>query len=131
MFRGSWWSATISESQEESQMLRRYAAGTAVGAAIAVSLTGCNLGGSGDGKTSATNVSAAQAIDLASQKTASVDSYKVDLTAGGTGKAAGKAHGAIQVRLRPDVAATGTLDQASFGDQSLPAGERAVLLNNF
>lgn len=110
-------------------MLRRYAAATAAGAAIAVSLTGCN--GDSGGKANAGNVSAAQALDLASKKTASVDSYKVDLTAGGSGKAAGKAHGAIQVRLRPNIAATGTLDEASFGSQSLPGGERAVLLNNF
>lgn len=110
-------------------MVRRYAAGTAAGAAMVISLTGC-LGDSGNGKTDAVNVSAAQAIDLASKKTGTIDSYKVDLTADGTGKASGKAHAVIQVRLHPSLAAIGNVDQISFGGNTVPAGERAILLGD-
>jgi hypothetical protein len=108
-------------------MVRRYALGTAAGAALIVSLTACQ--GSGDDKQSA-QVPAAQAIALASQKTATVDSYKVAVTAAGTGQAAGKMHGTIQIRLRPQLQATGTLDSASVKGQSLPGGERAILLGD-
>ncbi len=107
-------------------MVRRYAAGAAAGAALVVSLAGCQ--GDGDGKT-AQNVSADQAIDMASQKTSHVKSYKVDLTASGTGVAVSKLHGVIQVRVRPDVAAIGTLDQASFHGMSMSETERAILLD--
>lgn len=109
-------------------MVRRYAAGTAAGAAVLVSLTGCM--GSGSGKSDAVNVSAAQAIGLASQKTASVSSYKVDISVNGTGKASGTAHGVLQVRLKPQLAAVGDLRQADFGGHSIPVGERAILLGD-
>lgn len=109
-------------------MLRRYAAGTAAGAAALATLTGCM--GAGNGKTDAAGVSAAQAISLTSQKTASVGSYKVDIVANGAGKASGSARGVIQVRLKPQLAAVGDLQQANFGGQSLPAGERVILLGD-
>jgi LppX_LprAFG lipoprotein len=108
-------------------MVRRYAVGAATVAAVIVSLAGC--GTAGGGKQVAA-VPAAQAIALSSQKTATVDSYKVAITAGGTGQAAAKMHGTIQVRLRPDLAATGTLDSASVHGQSVPGGERAILLGD-
>lgn len=109
-------------------MVRRYAVGTAAGAALIVSLTACQ--GSGDDKQSA-QVPAAQAIALASQKTATVDSYKVAVTAAGTGgEAAAKMHGTIQIRLKPQLQAIGTLDSATVKGQSLPGGERAILLGD-
>jgi hypothetical protein len=111
-------------------MVRRYAVGTAAGAALIVSLAGCQ-NDAGDGKQSDAKVPAAQAIALASQKTASIDSYKVAITAGGTGQANGKLRGTIQVRLKPDVAATGALDSASVMGASLPGGERAILLGDY
>jgi hypothetical protein len=110
-------------------MVRRYAAGTVAGAALIVSVAGCQSDAGGT-KGNAVNVSAAQAIDLASKKTSTVESYKVDVTAAGTGQAASKVHGVIQVRLRPDVAATGTLDEASVHGLSVPGGERAILLGD-
>jgi hypothetical protein len=110
-------------------MVGRFALGTAAGAALVVSLGACQ--NSGDGEQSGAQVPAAQAIALASQKTATVDSYKVALTAAGTGEAASKLHGTIQVRLKPDIAATGTLDSASVKGQSLPGGERAILLGDY
>ena len=111
-------------------MVRRYAVGTAAGAALIVSLAGCQ-NDAGDGKQGDAKVPAAQAIALASQKTATIDSYKVAITAGGTGEASGKLHGTIQIRLKPDLAATGTLDSASIKGQSLPGGERAILLGDY
>jgi len=110
-------------------MVRRYAAGTAAGAALIVSLAGCQ-GDSGGDKGDGVKVSAAQAIDMASQKTSKVDTYKVDLTENGKGQSASKMHAVVQVRLRPDVAATGTLDQAAFGGFSMPGGARAILLGD-
>jgi hypothetical protein len=109
-------------------MVRRYAVGTLAGAALVVSMAGCQ--GDGGTKGNAVNVSAVQAIGLASKKTSTIESYKVDVTVAGTGQANGKAHGVVQVRLRPDVAATGTLDQASLRGRTLPGGERAVLLGD-
>ncbi|WP_345429283.1 LppX_LprAFG lipoprotein [Actinoallomurus vinaceus] len=76
------------------------------------------------------NVSAAQAISLAAQKTSTVKSYKVDITESGTGQASSKAHGVVQVRLTPDLAAVGTLDQAGFGGHSVESGLRAILLGD-
>ena len=110
-------------------MVRRFAMGTAAGAALIVSLAACQ--DTGDGKQSDAQVTAAQAIALASQKTATVDSYKVAITAAGTGEASAKLRGNIQVRLKPDLAATGTLDSASVHGASLPGGERAILLGDY
>lgn len=101
--------------------MNRYAVGAALTAVLA--LAGCKAGGQ---QQADVKVSPVQAIGLASQKTATVDSYKVDLTLGG----AGEAHGTIQVRLRPDLAVNATLDRASFGGVSLPGGVRAVLVGN-
>jgi hypothetical protein len=111
-------------------MVRRYAVGAATGAALVVSLAACQ-GAGGDGKQAGATVPAAQALALASQKTATVDSYKVAITAAGTGQAAAKVHGTIQIRLKPEVQATGTLDQASLHGQSVPGGERAILLGDY
>jgi hypothetical protein len=111
-------------------MVRRYAVGAATGAALVVSLAACQ-GATGDGKQAGATVPAAQALALASQKTADVNSYKVAITAAGTGQAAAKLHGTIQIRLKPEVQATGTLDQASIHGQSIPGGERAILLGDY
>jgi len=111
-------------------MVRRYAVGAATGAALVVSLAACQ-GAADDGKQAGATVPAAQALALASQKTAAVDSYKVAITAAGTGEAAAKVRGTIQVRLKPDVQAIGTLDQASIHGQSIPGGERAILLGDY
>jgi LppX_LprAFG lipoprotein len=111
-------------------MVRRYAVGTAAGAALMVSLAACG-GASGGSGADAVNVSAAQAITLAAQKTSTVKSYKVDITENGTGQASSKAHAVVQVRLSPDLAAVGTLDSAGFGGHSVEAGLRAVLVGDY
>jgi hypothetical protein len=110
-------------------MVRRYAVGAATGAALIVSLAACQ--NSGDGKQADATVPAAQALALASQKTATVNTYKVAITAAGTGEASAKLHGTVQIRLKPQVEATGTLDQASIHGQSVPGGERAILLGDY
>jgi hypothetical protein len=109
-------------------MVGRYAVGTAAGAVLVVSLSACQ-GATDDGKSGA-QVPAAQAIALASQKTADVQSYKVAITAAGTGQASAKVRGTIQIRLKPTIAATGTLNSASVHGQSVPGGERAILLGD-
>lgn len=109
-------------------MVRRLAIGTAAGAALVVSLAACQDDAGGGKQTDA--MPASQAIALASQKTANVDSYKVAITAAGTGQASAKLHGTVQVRLKPELAAVGTLDSATVHGASLPAGERAILLGD-
>jgi hypothetical protein len=105
---------------------RCYAAGAALAGVLA--LTGC-LGSAGDHQADV-KVSAVQAIGLASKKTAAVDSYKVDMTVGGTGRSVPALHGTVQVRLRPDLAANATLDRANVGGFSVPGGARAILLGD-
>jgi hypothetical protein len=109
-------------------MVRRLAMGTAAGAALIVSLAACQDDGGGGKQSDA--MPAAQAIALASQKTADVSSYKVAIKASGTGQASAKLHGTIQIRLKPDLAAVGTLDSASVHGAQLPGGERAILLGD-
>lgn len=109
-------------------MVRRLAIGTAAGAALVVSLTACQDDGGGGKQGDA--MPAAQAIALASQKTAAVDSYKVAIKVAGTGQASAKLHGTVQIRLKPDLAAVGTLDSASVRGATLPGGERAILLGD-
>jgi hypothetical protein len=109
-------------------MVRRLAIGTAAGAALVVSLTACQDDGGGGKQSDA--MPAAQAIALASQKTAAVNSYKVAIKVAGTGQASAKLHGTVQVRLKPDLAAVGTLDSASVRGTTVPGGERAILLGD-
>lgn len=109
-------------------MVGRLGMGTAAGAALIVSLAACQDDAGGGKQSNA--MPAAQAIALASQKTAAVDSFKVAITAAGTGEASAKLHGTIQVRLKPDLAATGTLNSASVHGASLPGGERAIVLGD-
>lgn len=109
-------------------MVRRLAMGTAAGAALVVSLAACQDDAGGGEQSNA--MPAAQAIALASQKTADVNSYKVAIRVSGTGQASAKLRGTIQIRLKPDLAAVGTLDSANVHGASLPGGERAILLGD-
>lgn len=109
-------------------MVRRLAMGTAAGAALVVSLAACQDDAGGGKQSNA--MPAAQAIALASQKTADVNSYKVAIRVSGTGQASAKLRGTIQIRLKPDLAAVGTLDSANVHGASLPGGERAILLGD-
>jgi hypothetical protein len=102
-------------------MSRRFAAGTAVGATLVLTLTGC-LGASGSGSAGdGVQLTAAQVLQKASQKTSQVDSYKADISMNvGTSQGAMNMHSLAQVRLKPNMAFTMTVDKMSVGGQSLP-----------
>lgn len=111
-------------------MSRRFAAGTAVGATLVLSLTGC-LGDSDSGGGSAgggVQLSAAQVLEKASQKTDQVDTYKADFTMNvGTQQGAMNMHALGQFRLRPSLAFTMNVDKMSMGGQSMPIGAIQVI----
>jgi len=112
-------------------MSRRFAAGTAVGATLVLSLTGC-LGDSGSGSAGSTvQLSAAQVLEKASQKTGQVDTFKADFTLNiGSSQGSMTMHGLGQFRLRPSLAFTMNVDKMSMGGQSMPLGGlQTVYLN--
>ncbi|HEU5158782.1 MAG TPA: hypothetical protein VFU43_17420 [Streptosporangiaceae bacterium] len=109
-------------------MSRRFAAGAAVGAALVLSLTGC-LGDSGGGSAGGgVQLTAAQVLEKASQKTGQVDTYKADFTMSvGTQQGAMNMHALGQFRLRPSLAFTMNVDKMSMGGQSMPIGAIQVV----
>ena len=109
-------------------MSRRFAAGTAVGATLVLSLTGC-LGDSGGGSAGGgVQLSAAQGLEKASQKTGQVDTYKADFTMNiGTQQGAMNMHALGQFRLKPSLAFTMNVDKMSMGGQSMPIGAIQVV----
>ena len=109
-------------------MSRRFAAGTAVGATLVLSLTGC-LGDSGGGSAGGgVELSAAQVLEKASQKTGQVDTYKADFTMNiGTQQGAMNMHALGQFRLKPSLAFTMNVDKMSMGGQSMPIGAIQVV----
>ena len=109
-------------------MSRRFAAGTAVGATLVLSLTGC-LGDSGGGSAGGgVQLSAAQVLEKASQKTGQVDTYKADFTMNiGTQQGAMNMHALGQFRLKPSLAFTMNVDKMSMGGQSMPIGAIQVV----
>jgi hypothetical protein len=110
-------------------MSRRFAAGTAVGATLVLSLTGC-LGDSGGGSAGGGGVqlTAAQVLEKASQKTGQVDTYKADFTMNvGTQQGALNMHALGQFRLKPSLAFTMNVDKMGMGGQSMPIGAIQVV----
>jgi outer membrane lipoprotein-sorting protein len=109
-------------------MSRRFAAGTAVGATLVLSLTGC-LGDSGGGSAGGgVQLTAAQVLEKASQKTGQVDTYKADFTMNvGTQQGAMNMHALGQFRLKPTLAFTMNVDKMSMGGQSMPVGAIQVV----
>jgi hypothetical protein len=109
-------------------MSRRFAAVTAVGATLVLSLTGC-LGESGDSSAGGgVQLTAAQVLEKASQKTSQVDSYKADITMNvGTPQGAMNMHSMAQVRIKPSMAFNMTVDKMTMGGQSLPLGAMQLL----
>jgi hypothetical protein len=104
-------------------MSRRFAAGTAVGAAVVLSLTGC-LGESGGGSAGGgVQLTAAQVLEKASQKTSQFDTFKTDMTVdASTPQGAVNTHLTGQFRLKPSLAFTMNIDNMSAGGRSLPTG---------
>jgi FlaG/FlaF family flagellin (archaellin) len=107
-------------------MSRRFAAGTAVGAALVLSLTGCfgeSEGGSAGSDSGSVQLSAAQVLEKASQKTSNVDSYGADITMNvATPQGAMNMHSTAQFRLKPTTAFTMNVDKMTVGGQSMPFG---------
>jgi outer membrane lipoprotein-sorting protein len=108
-------------------MSRRFAVGTAVGATLVLSLTGC-LGDSGSGSAGGMQLTAAQVLEKASQKTDQVDTFKADFTMNvGSQQGAMNMHATGRFRLRPSVAFTMNVDKMSMGGQSMPVGAIQVV----
>ncbi|MBA9001328.1 hypothetical protein [Thermomonospora cellulosilytica] len=113
------------------RMAHRTAVAAAAGTAMALSLTGC-LGGSGDdpanGSGGTVQLPADTVLVKTSQRTGQADTFEADLTItdGGT-----TVRGSGDVRLRPTLAFTATLDEVRMNGQTLPAaGSQAILLND-
>ncbi|KAB2350656.1 DUF6612 family protein [Actinomadura rudentiformis] len=106
-------------------MIRRFAAGTAVATGLALSLTGC-LGGAKDkaGETgNQIQLSAAQVLGKAAEKTGQTDTFKADVTIDGTmSQGSMKMHMVMQARIRPTLAMAINIDSANMGGQSMPGG---------
>jgi hypothetical protein len=92
-----------------------------VGATLVLTLTGC-LGDSGSGSAgSGVQLTAAQVLEKASQKTSAVETYAADLTMNvGTPEGAMDMHGTARFRTKPSTAFTMTIDKMTVGGRSLP-----------
>lgn len=116
----------FSAEKGSKTMIRRYAAGAALGTAMVVSLTAC---AGNSGSTANMKLSAAEIVQQVSLKTANVDTFKVDVTGGGTaGQKSGTAHLTGQFRLRPTVGAAITVDASGTGISA--ANVQVVLLGD-
>lgn len=112
-------------------MSRRIVAGTAAGAALVLSLSGCmgETGGANAG--GGMKLTAAEGVAKSSQQTSKTDTFTADLTVdGASGGSATKAHITGRFRIRPTLAFTADLDRASHGGWSLPGGAQGVFTDN-
>jgi hypothetical protein len=109
-------------------MSRRLAVGTAAGTTLVLSLTGC-LGNAGSGSAGGgVQLTAAQVLEKASQKTGQVDTFKADFTMNvGSAQGSMNMHAIGQFRLRPSVAFTMNIDKMSMGSQSVPMSAMQVV----
>jgi len=112
--------------------MRKAVAGAAVGSTLILALAACgSTGKSADNGPGGVKLTASEVLLKTSQKTASVNSFSADVTLGANGQGkSGNTHFTAQVRLKPDVALTGTVDKASFGGMSLDSSVPVILLNN-
>ncbi|MBO2451335.1 LppX_LprAFG lipoprotein [Actinomadura barringtoniae] len=114
-------------------MIRRFAAGTAVATGLAMSLTGC-LGSGGDkagggGGGDAIQLTAAQVLDKAAQKTSSTDSVKADMSMQGTtAQGSMNMSGTMQYRTKPDLAMSMNFSTMSMGGKSM-GGMQEILVD--
>jgi hypothetical protein len=115
-------------------MIRRFAAGTAVATGLALSLTGClgsgddKAGGNGGGG-GAIQLTAAQVLDKAAQKTGQTDSVKADLSMQGTtAQGSMNMSGTMQYRTKPDLAMSMNFSTMSVGGKSM-GGMQEILLD--
>lgn len=113
-------------------MSRRLAAGAAVGTTLVLALAACGSSGkSADAGPGGVKLTANEVLLKTSKQTSQVSSFSADVTLNSSGADHnGSTHATGQVRLRPDVAMTGTLDKASMGGFTLNSPVSVVLLNN-
>jgi hypothetical protein len=112
------------------RLARRTTVAVAAGSAMALTLTGCLGSGDGSEDSRTINLSAGTALVKASQKTGQADSFEADLTISDGGNGGTTIRGSGDVRLRPTLAFTATLDQLRVGGQALPgAGSQAILVD--
>jgi len=110
----------------------RLAAGAAVGTTLVLALAACGTTGkAADAGPGGVKLSANEVLLKTSKSTASVSTFAADLTFTGSAKGhSGTTHATGNVRLRPDVALSGTVHKASFGGFTLNSSVPVVLLNN-
>ncbi|MEU6746871.1 hypothetical protein ABZ914_11680 [Spirillospora sp. NPDC046719] len=112
-------------------MIRRFAAGTAVAAGLALALTGC-LGDAGNKVDEAgknIKLTAAEALGRTAQKTGKIDSFQADMSMTSTGSPTGDINmaGTMQYRTKPDLAFSMDFGSMSVGGKSM-AGMKEVLV---
>ncbi|MEU5876716.1 LppX_LprAFG lipoprotein [Spirillospora sp. NPDC047279] len=112
-------------------MIRRFAAGTAVATGLALSLTGC-LGAATDkaGETgSKIQLTAAQVLGKAAEKTSTTDSFKASMSMQGSSKEGDMTmSGSMQYRTKPDIAYSMKFDQMVVAGQKM-SGMESVLVD--
>lgn len=112
-------------------MVRRSLAGAALGAALVLSLTGC-LGESGGTDLGGVRLAAAEAIQLASQKTKQVDTFKanvklgVDAPGGESISLSGPAH----YRVRPTYGFHMSFTEVKVPGVQMPDGGHLLLIGD-
>lgn len=113
-------------------MSRRLAAGAAVGTTLVLALAACGSSGkSADAGPGGVKLSANEVLLKTSKQTGQVSSFSADITLDSNAQGhSGTTHATGQVRLRPDVALSGTLDKASMGGFTLNSSVPVVLVNN-
>jgi hypothetical protein len=113
-------------------MIRRFIAGTAMAAGLALSVTGCGAAGDPAGVTGkAIKLSAAQVLGKAADKTGQIDSFEASLSMRSTGVPDGDLSmtGSMQYRTKPSLAYRMAFDQMKMGAESIPGGMEMLLVD--
>jgi LppX_LprAFG lipoprotein len=119
-------------------MNRRFAAVSAAGAVLTLSLTGC-FGDSGSGTSGGTGagdtikLTAAQVLAKTSEKTGQVDTFKASVSMTAAGEAAGnlKASGTMLYRAKPSLAFSMAFNQMNVGGQSMGGMQQVFIDKTF
>ncbi|XRQ06217.1 LppX_LprAFG lipoprotein [Actinomadura welshii] len=119
-------------------MIRRFATGVALAAGLVLSLSGCS-GDSGGGKVDeagekggTAELTAAQVLGKAAEKTGAVDSFQADLALEVRGSSQGDVSqkGTMKYRLKPEPAFSMSFDEISVGGRSMSGGEQRLVGQN-
>lgn len=108
----------------------RTAGAAVVGATLAISLAACG-DQSGNGSDETVKLSANAVLVKASQRTAQTDSFRANLTVTDPSAGGSTIRASGQIRLRPTLAFSATLDEISNDGRRLPvAGSQAILIGD-